>query len=36
MESHPTRMRGLKFFQGQYLAIYQLSHPTRMRGLKFF
>ena len=32
--SHPTRMRGLKFFVSIIFFITFLSHPTRMRGLK--
>ena len=34
--SHPTRVRGLKFFIFRWpVAIRELSHPTRVRGLKW-
>ena len=34
--SHPTRVRGLKFFKRRMRSMIQMSHPTRVRGLKFF
>ena len=32
--SHPTRVRGLKFFTGHQGSSSSWSHPTRVRGLK--
>ena len=34
-ESHPSRVRGLKFPDGNLLLKPTMSHPSRVRGLKF-
>ena len=34
IESHPTRVRGLKPYYGIRSNLGQESHPTRVRGLK--
>ena len=33
--SHPTRVRGLKYFQSDHTFLRDQSHPTRVRGLKY-
>ena len=33
--SHPTRVRGLKYYPSPPFIYVTLSHPTRVRGLKF-
>ena len=35
-KSHPTRVRGLKFFGLVVTQSQCASHPTRVRGLKFY
>ena len=33
--SHPSRVRGLKFFGHRAAVDRELSHPSRVRGLKY-
>ena len=35
LESHPTGVRGLKFWDGYCLWPTVVSHPTGVRGLKY-
>ncbi len=35
-ESHPTRVRGLKYEHGAFVWLVVSSHPTRVRGLKYY
>ena len=35
LKSHPTRVRGLKFYSVYFFLNNFPSHPTRVRGLKF-
>ena len=35
IQSHPSRMRGLKLERGETEMRKTRSHPSRMRGLKF-
>ena len=34
MQSHPTRVRGLKQVVSSFFFMAERSHPTRVRGLK--